>query len=131
MDKLDSLASAFAALSAVMAAVTPNDEVRLLAFSALGGIAGGYVGASIGTDPTSGEASRRTSLAKRWAVNFSASLFVGPLATEWLTTQFPDFSPLYLAIFSGGACGVLAVSVICLLLPWMLSRIKSQTSKLP
>lgn len=131
MDKLDSLASAFAALSAVLAAVTPNEEVRLLAFSALGAVAGGYVGASIGTDATTGEASRRTSLAKRWAVNFAAGLFVGPVATEWLTEKLPDFSPLYLAIFSGGACGVLAVSVICLLMPWILSQIKSRTSKLP
>lgn len=131
MEKLDAIILSSASLSAILAVVIASDEVRLLSFNALGSVAGGYVGASVATDPTRGEANRRTSLSKRWAVNFAAGLFVGPVFTEWLITKLPNFSQLYLAIFSGGACGVLAVSIICLLLPWILMRLKTTTSKIP
>jgi hypothetical protein len=130
MEKIDTLAAAAAALSGALAAVTPTEEVRLLAFCTIGAIAGGFVGAAISTEPTKGEADRRSSVAKRWAVNCAAGIFIGPVATEYLIGKFPDFSRLYLAIFSGGACGVAAVTVLCLLLPLLLTRLKSM-SKLP
>jgi hypothetical protein len=131
MEKIDTLAAAAAALSGALAAVTPTEEVRLLAFCTIGAIAGGFVGASISTEPTKGEADRRSSVARRWAVNFAAGIFLGPILTEYLIGKFPDFSRTYVSIFSGGACGVAAVTLICLLFPLILSRLKSTMSKLP
>lgn len=131
MDKIDTLATSSAAVCSILAAVTPTEEVRLLAFNALGSVAGGYVGASMNTDATQGEASRKSTLARRWAVNFSAGLFIGPVLTDYLTGKFPEFSRLYLSIACGGVCGVAAVSVLCILTPWLLAKLKSSQSKLP
>lgn len=126
----DTVAAVTAASASALAVITPSEEVRHLAFCTIGAVLGGFVGASISTEPTKGEADRRAEVAKRWAVNCSAGIFIGPVASEYLLSQFPDFSKLYVAIFSGGVCGVGAVAVLCLMMPVLLNAAKARLKSL-
>lgn len=127
MDKIDTLVSAAAAAVSVVAAIAPDDTTRVLAFNALGAVMGGYVGASIKLDePTVS----RPVQARRWLTNFAAAITFGPLLTDVAVAQFPEFSPLYLAIASGGFVGVAGVALICILFPMILQKLEKK-SKLP
>ncbi len=129
MDKIDNFAAAIAAASSALAVLMPDDETRIIAFNALGAVLGGYAGASL-HDKIASEEAPSMKLSTRWITNFTVSLPFAPILTQYVAGKFPDLSPTYIAIASGGILGITGVLLVCIAIPALKRRLKKRT-KLP
>lgn len=134
MPKSDVIAALITIGGSALATVMPDEEVRIIAFAAIGAALGGWVGASVNFG-IQGEAkpsdARRAAVSMRWFTNFATALVFAPLFTDYLTSRFPDMSKTYLAIASGGILGISGVILLCIGIPALFRVLKKKTSRLP
>jgi len=130
MDKIDNIAGGIAAAASVLAALMPDDETRIIAFNALGAVMGGFAGASL-HDKIATDESPAMKLSTRWVTNFTVALPLAPIVTQYLANKFPEFSPTYIAIASGGVLGIIGVLLVCIGIPALKRRLFPKKTKLP
>lgn len=103
---------------ALLAAITPDQEVAIYGSGAVGVLLGGKLGAELFPFDTKA----KKNLA--WAVNIFAGIICTPLATYWLHEKFPDAPIQSLGLACGGLCGMSAVSLIMCLFPSVRTALK-------
>lgn len=132
VNRVDCLAAALTALCAAVGSFATSSMAQDLAFTIVGVVLAGYGAAAIKTDPTLGEAERRTKLSSRWLSNFALGVPLGPALGNYLSNHFDTIERAYVFLISGGISGFSGATIFTMAIPAALRKFRdNKDSRLP
>lgn len=129
MEKIDLIISgATIVVGAAGLPVTQNEVYSIMCScligSGIGSFAGSFLNVTVTRDPQT-QKSVNVRVRKRHVVNFLFGIALGPIITSFVVMQIPDYIPHFATgIAVSFLVGMLAVILICILGPFLLSRSK-------